>query len=203
MQGGRLLLVCAPSGAGKTSLVRALAARDERVRVCVSHTTRERRPAEVDGKDYHFVSAATFAAMRAAGAFLEHARKFGHAYGTSRAAVEQARREGCDVVLEIDWQGAAQVRESAPEATAVFILPPSKAALRARLNARAQDEPEVIAERMRQAEDEIARCEGFDYLIVNEKFSVALGQLAQVLQAARSGTPASLPDARPLLRRLL
>lgn len=203
MQDARLLLVCAPSGAGKTSLVRALVAQDERLCVAVSHTTRRRRPAEVDGKDYHFVSPATFAAMSAAGAFLEHARKFGHAYGTSRASVEQAQGRGRDVILEIDWQGAAQVRARMPEATGVFILPPSKAALRARLNARAQDEPEVIAARMRQAADEIAHCEGFDYLIVNDDFKVALGRLAQVVAAARSGTRASLPDARPLLRRLL
>ena len=200
---GQLLLVCAPSGAGKTSLVKALAERDERLRVSISYTTRARRPAEVDGRDYHFVDAAAFRAMRDAGAFLEHACKFGHAYGTSRAVVAQAQREGCDVILEIDWQGAAQVREQAPDAVGVFILPPSKTALSARLAARGQDGAQVIAARMRQAADEIAHCTEFDYLIVNDDFNVALDELTQVVSATRAGRRASLRDANRLLRQML
>ena len=200
---GLLFLVAAPSGAGKTSLVKALAAADPRIEVSTSYTTRKRRPGEVDGRDYHFVDAATFTAMRDAGAFLEHARKFGHAYATARATVDAALGRGRDVVLEIDWQGAAQVRQGCAAAVSIFILPPSKAALRARLTARGQDRPDIIAARMRQATDEIAHYAEFDHLIVNDDFEQALKDLAQVVAAARHGSAAPSFDPSPLLRELL
>ena len=199
----KLFLVAAPSGAGKTSLVKALAETDDRIEVSISYTTRPRRPGEADGRHYHFVDEATFATMRDAGAFLEHARKFGHGYATARAQVEDALRRGRDVVLEIDWQGAAQVRTAFADAIGIFILPPSKATLQARLMARGQDDAEIIADRMRQAREEIAHYAEFDHLIVNDDFDQALREFAQVVAAARHGRTAISRPPPPVLKELL
>ena len=199
----KLFLVAAPSGAGKTSLVKALAETDDRIEVSISYTTRPRRPGEADGRHYHFVDEATFAAMRDADAFLEHARKFGHGYATARAQVEDALRRGRDVVLEIDWQGAAQVRTAFADAIGIFILPPSKAALRARLMARGQDDAEIIADRMRQAREEIAHYAEFDHLIVNDDFDQALREFTQVVAAARHGRATTSRPPPPVLKELL
>ena len=148
---GRLFVVAAPSGAGKTSLVQSLAADDQSLVLSVSHTTRPRRGAEQDGVHYHFVDASAFAAMREAGEFLEWATVYGHRYGTSRQTVHDAVNAGRDVVLEIDWQGAAQVRTGWPDPVSIFVLPPSRRALEERLTGRAQDDPEVIAKRTAEA----------------------------------------------------
>lgn len=199
----KLFLVAAPSGAGKTSLVKALAEMDGRIEVSISYTTRPRRPGEVDGRHYHFVDAATFTAMRDAGAFLEHAQKFGHAYATARTTVDDALSHGRDVVLEIDWQGAAQVRAAFPDAIGVFILPPSKAALKARLMARGQDDAEIIAARMRQAREEIAHYAEFDHLVVNDDFDQALREFTEVVVAVRHGRPAPSPPPPEVLEELL
>ena len=170
-----LIVVSAPSGAGKTSLVRALVERDSNLEVSVSYTTRPRRPAEVDGRDYRFVSQATFNAMARGGDLLEYATNFGFDYGTSQARVREAQAAGRDVVLEIDWQGAQQVRAQLDDAIGVFVLPPSREALRARLEGRGQDGPDVIERRMRQAIDDMTHCAEFDYAIVNDDFEDCRG----------------------------
>ena len=200
---GLLFVVSAPSGAGKTSLVRALVERDSNLEVSVSYTTRPKRPAEVDGKDYRFVDHATFNAMARAGEFLENATNFGFDYGTSRARVQEAQAAGRDVVLEIDWQGAQQVRAQLDRAIGVFVLPPSREALRTRLEGRGQDGPEVIERRMRQAIDDMTHCAEFDYAIVNDDFEDALATLAAIVAAERRGRRADLPDVTGLYRELL
>ncbi len=198
-----LVVISAPSGAGKTSLVRALLAGDDRVAVSVSHTTRPPRPTDVDGRDYHFVSPATFAAMRDAGEFLEHATVFGHAYGTSRQAVLDQVACGHDVILEIDWQGAAQVREAWPDAVTVFILPPSRQALLARIEGRGQDQPAVIARRMEEAAIELAQHADFDHLVVNDDFEQATQELATIVTGCRNDSPPPRAQHTELLARLL
>ena len=200
---GLLIVVSAPSGAGKTSLVGALVRRDPLLEVSISHTTRPRRPAETEGSDYYFVDPATFDAMATAGAFLEHATSFGHAYGTSRAKVFEALERGRDIVLEIDWQGAAQIRSRFERAIDVFVLPPSRATLRQRLQARGQDGADVIERRMRQAVDDISHCADFDYAIVNDDFDDAVAALAGIVDAERSGRRAEVPDLTGLLEELL
>lgn len=185
MNKGTLYIVSAPSGAGKTSLVKALLQRDSLISVSVSHTTRAPRPGEVEGWDYYFVSPETFDTMVADGAFLEHAKVFSNRYGTSRAAVESTLAEGKDVILEIDWQGAQQVRELMPEAVSVFILPPSREALEDRLNNRGQDSAEVIAQRMAQAVDEMSHYGEYDFLVVNDRFEQALNELAAIFLCRR------------------
>ncbi|WP_126452386.1 guanylate kinase [Sulfuriflexus mobilis] len=180
-----LYIIAAPSGAGKTSLVKALVGRDNRVMVSVSHTTRAPREGEVDGGDYNFTTPETFRQMVEAGQFLEHAQVFDNFYGTSREWVEQRLAEGTDVILEIDWQGARLVREAFAEAVGIFILPPSRQALEARLRGRGQDSKEIIARRMRDAISEISHYDEFDYLIVNDDFDTALGELASVILARR------------------
>jgi len=181
---GHLFVVSAPSGAGKTSLVRALVARAGALVVSVSHTTRARRPGEEDGVHYHFVDAATFEAMVAAGEFLEHARVFDHAYGTARGPVGARLAAGEDVLLEIDWQGARSVRAAMAEVVSVFILPPSVAELERRLTARG-DRPEVIARRMRDAVSEMSHYGEYDYLVVNDDFDRAAEGLVAIVTAAR------------------
>jgi guanylate kinase len=181
---GTLFIVSAPSGAGKTSLVRALAQSDPLVHVSVSHTTRTARSSEVQGKNYHFVDTPTFEQLLAAGLFLEHAQVFGHYYGTSRDKVEQHLAQGLDVILEIDWQGAQQVRKLMP-VKSIFILPPSKQALIDRLTYRAQDKPEVIAQRMALASEETSHYCEFDYLIINDDFDQAVIDLKAILLANR------------------
>lgn len=182
---GRLYIVSAPSGAGKTSLVAALAKSEPGVRVSVSHTTRAMRPGEVEGVNYHFVDHAAFSAMLAREDFLEHATVFGNLYGTSRLWVLETLSRGEDVVLEIDWQGARQVRERLPETVSVFILPPSLVALQTRLESRRQDGAEVIRERMRQAVAEMSHYDEADYLVVNDDFEQALAELRSIIRAHR------------------
>lgn len=182
---GTLFIIAAPSGGGKTSLVRALRDDDPAIAVSVSHTTRPRRDGETDGEDYHFVSDAAFAALVADGEFLEHAEVFGNRYGTTRAAVERELAAGRDVILEIDWQGARQVRALMPETVSIFVLPPSRRELERRLRGRGQDSDEVIAARMRAAETEMAHYHEFDYLVINEVFDHALADLAAIVRAAR------------------
>lgn len=178
---GQLFVVAAPSGAGKTSLVRALINADDDNEVAVSHTTRPMRPGEIDGVNYHFVSEAEFLALEAEEGFLETARVFGNLYGTSIAAVEQITHAGKHIVLEIDWQGAKQIRERAPESTHIFILPPSLGALRARLNSRGQDDASTIENRMSKAISEMSHYGEFDYLIINDDFDTALGDLQRIV----------------------
>lgn len=203
MNTGTLYIVAAPSGAGKTSLVKSLVETTPGVVVSVSHTTRPPRPGEQDGAHYHFVSPATFDAMLAEDAFLEHAQVFGNRYGTSRAAVSARLEAGLDVILEIDWQGARQVRALAQDSATIFILPPSREALRQRLAGRGQDSPETIERRMAAALDELSHYAEFDYLIVNDEFPAALEALRAVVIANRQRREAQLTRQRGLLRTLL
>jgi guanylate kinase len=182
---GMLLIVSAPSGAGKTSLVAALLEREPRLVVSVSHTTRPKRPREQDGINYHFVDPARFAAMVDAGEFLEHAEVFGHRYGTTAAAVDRERARGRDVVLEIDFQGAAQIRACYPESVSVFILPPSAEALAARLESRGEDDDAVIRQRLDKARWEMSHYQDYDYLVVNDDFATALHDLGAIVRAER------------------
>ncbi|MES1926375.1 guanylate kinase [Salinisphaera sp. T31B1] len=188
---GQLYVISAPSGAGKTSLTHALierlAARGRIARFSVSYTTRDARPGEVDGVDYHFVSTADFQAMIAAGAFLEYAQVFDRYYGTSAAETERWLAHGQDVVLDIDWQGARQVRERAPETVSIFIRPPSRVELERRLRDRASDDDAAIARRLAEADDEMARADEYDHQIVNDHFEDALAQLERLfVERARS-----------------
>ncbi len=180
---GNLYIVSAPSGAGKTSLVKALLEAEPRVRVSVSHTTRAMRPGEVDGVNYHFVSREQFTAMLEQGAFLEHAQVFDNFYGTSQHWVEQTLAEGYDLILEIDWQGAQQVRRLLPQAKSIFILPPTQEALRHRLTNRGQDSGEIIERRMRDAVSEMSHYVEFDYLVINDDFGHALEDLKAIFRA--------------------
>lgn len=182
---GSLFVISAPSGAGKTSLVRALLERCDNLEFSVSCTTRPRREGERDGVDYHFVDHAGFEQRVAAGAFLEYAEVFGNYYGTSREEVERRLTTGRDVILEIDWQGAEQVRRHMPESVSVFILPPSRDALERRLHGRGKDTPEVIRQRLAEAEAEMSHWHEFEYLVVNDDFEQALGDMVSLVQARR------------------
>ncbi|KTT55022.1 guanylate kinase [Pseudomonas oryzihabitans] len=179
---GTLYIVSAPSGAGKTSLVKALLDALPDIRVSVSHTTRAMRPGEADGVNYHFVDCATFTNLLEHGDFLEHAEVFGNYYGTSQAALERTLAEGHDLILEIDWQGAQQVRRKLPHAQSIFILPPSQTALRQRLDNRGQDSAEVIERRMREAVSEMSHYVEYDYLIINDDFASALEDLKSIFR---------------------
>lgn len=182
---GSLFLVVAPSGAGKSTLVNALLARDPSIELSISHTTREPRPGDRDGREYHFVSVERFMQLRADGEFLESAEVHGNYYATSRRWIEQRVRGGVDVLLEIDWQGARQVKVQFPHAVGIFILPPSFDALEARLRKRGQDTQPVIARRLLAAGSEMAHAPEFDYAIVNEDLETAVGQLAAIVTATR------------------
>jgi guanylate kinase len=182
---GSLFVVVAPSGAGKTSLVAALLEREANVHLSVSYTTRAPRAGEVEGREYHFIDRPTFESMIASGDFLEHAEVYGNYYGTSRRWIEWQLSGDHDVLLEIDWQGAQQVRRLFPNMVGIFILPPSIAELERRLTARGKDAPEVIARRMASAREEISHVLEFEYIIVNEQFERALTELLAVVQAAR------------------
>lgn len=182
---GRLYIVSAPSGAGKTSLVKALVQAHPDIALSVSYTTRPRRAGEIEGSDYHFVDPPAFEAMLEQAAFLEHARVFDHRYGTSREWVEARLAAGSDVILEIDWQGARQVRAARGDCTGIFILPPSCAILEARLRGRGGDREEVIARRMRDAVAEISHYGEYEYLIVNDEFERALADFDAILRAER------------------
>ncbi|MEM9254411.1 MAG: guanylate kinase [Pseudomonadota bacterium] len=185
---GTLYTVSAPSGAGKTSLVDALVRRCNDLRVSVSHTTRPRRPGEEDGVNYHFVSEMDFQDMLERGDFLEHAVVFDNLYGTSRVWVEEQLQAGTDVILEIDWQGAAQVKSALPDTCGISIAPPSREALQQRLTDRGQDNPEIIARRMDQAAREMSHYPESDYLVVNGDFDQALQDLSAIVHAQRLRT---------------
>ena len=185
---GQLLIVSAPSGAGKTSLIKALMKQDQRVEVSVSHTTRPQRSGEAEGVNYFFISTETFHEMREAGAFFESAEVFGHFYGTSLTQLEARLSDGADVILEIDWQGAQQVRKLLPDSAWLFILPPSLEALKSRLQARGQDAEDTIDVRMRAARDEMSHWDEADYLIINDQFDSALEALQALVRSLRLRT---------------
>lgn len=182
---GSLFIVAAPSGAGKTSLVKGLLEREPGIALSVSHTTRKPRPGEEDGRHYHFVTRDAFMGLVAQNAFLEHADVHGNCYGTSKAAVEPILARGGDVLLEIDFQGARLVREQLPWAVGVFILPPSRAELERRLRGRAQDSAEVIAKRLENSREEIAHVDEFEYVLVNEDFEATLAGLVAIVRSQR------------------
>ncbi|MGQ0658408.1 MAG: guanylate kinase [Chromatiales bacterium] len=190
MTSGTLFIVSAPSGAGKTSLVAALVGATDNLVVSVSHTTRACRPGERDGVDYYFVEEARFNDMIAQGAFLEHAQVFGNRYGTARETVLSDLQKGRDVVLEIDWQGARQVRSLMPEAIAIFILPPSYEELERRLLKRESDDPETIGRRMQEAAAEISHYHEYQFLVVNDDFQRAVVDLQAIVRACRLHLPA-------------
>jgi guanylate kinase len=183
---GILFVVSAPSGAGKTSLVAALLENDPRLSLSVSYTTRARRPGEINGSHYHFIDRAGFEEMVAAGAFVEYARVFDNAYGTAEAMLRETLERGQDLLLEIDWQGARQVRERFPDAVSIFIVPPSLSALEQRLRGRGQDSDAVIRDRMGKAQDELSHWAEYGYLVVNEDFDQALSDLECIVTAERS-----------------
>ncbi len=203
MSQGQLYVISAPSGAGKTSLIKALREQMPDLGLSVSHTTRPMRPGEVDGQHYHFVSKSTFESMIAEGAFVEHALVFGNYYGTSKASVSAVLDKGQDLILEIDWQGAEQVRPLFPNAQSIFILPPSREALRERLFARGQDDADVIARRLAEAEREMQAYPNYDFLIINDDFSQALNQLRCLFESARLRTPRQAEKERIRLENLL
>ena len=182
---GTLYIVSAPSGAGKTTLVTALVEQIDTLKVSVSHTTRAMRPGEVDGLNYHFTSREQFLEQVGEGDFLEHAEVFGNLYGTSQSTVEQTLADGHDLILEIDWQGAQQVRRALPQARSIFILPPSREALQQRLSNRGQDAEDVIAARMALATQEMSHYVEYDYIVINDDFQIALDELKAVLASNR------------------
>jgi len=198
-----LYVVAAPSGGGKTSLVAALLERDPQIGLSISYTTRPPRPGEEDGVHYHFVDKEKFDELYREGAFLESATVYGHFYGTSRAAVEQRLDQGFDVMLDIDWQGAQQVRMSFPSCISLFILPPSLEELRRRLSQRGQDSDEVIEHRMQQARAEIAHFAEFDFLVINDNFDEALDDLHSIVRHHRLNRSGQEERINALLAELL
>ena len=199
---GSIFMVVAPSGAGKSTLVNALLARDPGIELSISFTTRAPRPGETTGREYHFTDTTDFLARRARGEFLEWAEVHGHYYGTSRHWIEQRLGSGRDVLLEIDWQGARQVRSVLTHAVGIFILPPSIEALEARLHKRGQDSPQVISRRLLAAGAEISHAAEFDYVIINENFDQALDQLGAVVAATRLRYPSQAARHRELFAQL-
>jgi guanylate kinase len=202
---GQLFVVSAPSGAGKTSLVRALMERSDTIGVAISHTTRAKRPEEQDGVNYHFVPEVKFTAMVDDGEFLESATVFEHLYGTSSNAANIILQQGKHLILEIDWQGAAQVRQKLPGARSIFIFPPSLSALRDRLDNRAQDDVETVDKRMSAAFEELSHWHEFDYLLVNDQFDTALAELQAVVAGEGAGHHRNkqLKALGPLIKNLL
>ena len=200
---GRLFVISAPSGAGKTSLVKALVERSNNLAVSVSHTTRSMRPGEIDGVNYHFVSESAFTHLRDSEGFFEWAQVFDNYYGTSREGVEHQLAKGLDVILEIDWQGAAQVRAQHPAACSIFILPPSLEALTQRLTGRGQDDAETIERRMQQAVAEISHVKEADYVVVNDDFDVALAELRTIIVSQRLGAEVQSQRLESMLSALL
>jgi guanylate kinase len=182
---GNLFIVAAPSGGGKTSLVKKLVQALDEIEISISHTTRAIRPGEQDGVDYFFISDKEFKTMIEADAFLEYAQVFNHSYGTSLAQITDRLDQGIDVVLDIDWQGAAQIKRIIPQAVTVFIIPPSIDTLKQRLMNRQQDKDEVISDRMKKAQDELSHYSEFDYLIVNDTFEHAAAELNAIVVANR------------------
>ncbi|HLZ98897.1 MAG TPA: guanylate kinase [Steroidobacteraceae bacterium] len=200
---GRLYVVAAPSGAGKTSLVKALMEREPRMRFSVSYTTRPPRPNEVDGQDYHFVTQARFEEMAARGEFLEHARVFDNFYGTGLQAVQSELRDGHLLLLEIDWQGARQVRTRLPAARSIFILPPTRRALEERLRARSTDSEAVIERRLRDAAQDLAHWTEFDYVVVNDQFERAVADLVAIVHLRGEEFAATRPEVARFAAGLL
>lgn len=200
---GNVFVVSAPSGAGKTSLVKSLLEADPQVKLSVSYTTRAPRPGEVDGVHYHFVSVERFMEMLNRGDFLESAQVYGNYYGTSQRWIEEQLAAGWDILLEIDWQGAAQVRRLMPGVVSIFILPPSLAALRERLKGRGQDTEEVIERRLAAAREDMSHVGEFDYVIINDDFATASRDLQAVVRAQRLRAPSQLSRHQKLLEELL
>lgn len=203
MNSGKLFIISAPSGAGKTSLVKRLTTDLSQLVVSVSHTTRPQRPGETDGRDYFFVSVDEFKTMIDRDAFLEQARVFDNFYGTARKTVEDNLSQGIDVILEIDWQGAQQVKRLLPDCISVFILPPSTQVLEQRLRGRGQDSEDIIARRMRDAVAEISHYAEYDYLVVNDVFEEAVTALKSLVVAQRLHRERQRQHLAPLLRNLL
>jgi len=199
---GRLFVIAAPSGAGKTSLVRALMEREPSLRFSISYTTRQQRPTETHGRDYFFVSRDEFEAMVERGEFLEHARVFDNYYGTARAQVEASLAAGQDLILEIDWQGAQQIRRQLPECISIFILPPSRGELERRLRGRGTDAEEVIQRRLRDAAADMTRWAEFDYVVVNDDFAQALAELQAIAHGRGDASRRDRPGLRTLAEAL-
>jgi guanylate kinase len=200
---GRLYVIAAPSGAGKTSLVKALMEREPRLRFSVSYTTRKTRPNEIDGRDYHFITPARFQEMIERGEFLEHAQVFDNFYGTGIEAVRGALSAGGLVLLEIDWQGARQVRERLPEARTIFILPPTRQTLEERLKARRTDSEAVIERRLQDARRDIGHWTEFDYVVINDRFEQAVEDLHAIVRERGDPLVAARPDVERLAAELL
>ena len=203
MDRGRLYVVSAPSGAGKTSLVKALMEREPRIRFSVSYTTRKPRPNEIPGRDYHFVSMERFAEMVANDEFLEHAQVFDNCYGTGVRAVEEALANGEQLLLEIDWQGARQGRARLPEACTIFVLPPSRSALEQRLKARSTDSEEVIKRRLQDAAQDLTHWTEFDYVVINDRFEQALSDLLAIVEDRGGHLIAQRPEVARFAAELL
>ncbi len=200
---GTLFIISAPSGAGKTSLVNALVRDTNHLKLSISHTTRKKRPNEIEGYHYHFISEDKFQQKVAAGDFLEHARVFGNFYGTSQDTVEKMLDEGHDVILEIDWQGAQQIKQKIPEAVSIFILPPSLETLRERLQSRGEDNEETINHRMEKALSEISHYDEADYLVINDDFEDALKSLKAIVRCHRLQTDKQAIINKSVIERLL
>lgn len=201
-QSGNLFIITAASGAGKTSLVNALLTKSPQIKKSVSHTTRAPRAGEINGEDYHFVTAPQFLEILNAGGFLESADVHGAKYGTSQRAVDTALKAGCDVILEIDWQGAAQVRNIFPHAISIFILPPSIDTLKERLNSRGKDSDDVIAMRLLAAREEMRHVVEFDYVTINDNFEDALEDLMAIFRATRLKSQSQLARHAALIQKL-
>jgi len=203
MKRGKLFVISAPSGAGKTTLVKALLAGEPNLRLSISHTTRLRRPTEQQGREYHFLPAAEFQQLAREGEFLEYARVFDNYYGTSRAFVEEQLADGHDVLLEIDWQGAQQVRRAMPRCVSIFVLPPSRHSLAERLARRATDTAEVIARRLADAASDMSHYREFDYVVVNDDFAKAVAELKRIIAGEGADLKSTRAQLAPLLGDLL
>jgi guanylate kinase len=200
--GGKLFVVAAPSGAGKTSLVRELMKREPRLRFSISYTTRARRPTEREGHDYFFVERAEFERMAAASEFLEHAKVFDNQYGTSRSQVESLLRSGFHVLLEIDWQGAQQIRRVMPGCLSIFILPPSRSELERRLRDRRTDSQDVIERRLKDSLADMSHWNEFDYVVINDDFERAVNDLLAVVHGQGEALRGTRPDLKPFIQQL-
>jgi guanylate kinase len=200
---GHLYVIAAPSGAGKTSLVKALLAQEPSAKFSISYTTRKMRPTEVDGRDYHFVTHQQFEDMVARGEFLEHAQVFDNHYGTARAQVEKLLAQGANVILEIDWQGAQQIRKAMGDCRSIFILPPSRAELERRLHGRGTDDEAVIQRRLRDAASDMSHWAEFDYVVVNADFEQALAELKSIVCGQGDPLRANRRALKPLVAELL
>ena len=200
---GNLYIVSAPSGAGKTSLLKALSTKIDSISTSISTTTRTIRSGEIDGLDYHFVSIEEFTSMIEQGEFLEHAEVFGNLYGTSKTHLTNVLESGQNLVLEIDWQGAQQIRKYLPDAVSIFILPPSREELSSRLKGRAQDNEQVIKERMASAIEEISHYNEYDYLVINDVFEIALADLESIILTSRLSLPRQAEQYDQLIAELM